>query len=130
MSAKGVLLWVLEPLGWQQLFMTSAPACLCCAAHGLSVQHVGSAAPLPLCVVCREQMAEAGVNGVVTADVLLELSNDTVLTTAWVDGEQGWYDGHAAAPSQGPGKGLGNSIGCQLVEPSCVCLLIGKSPCA
>jgi len=32
-------------------------------------------------------MAEAGVNGVVTADVLLELSNDTVLTTAWIDGE-------------------------------------------
>lgn len=31
-------------------------------------------------------MAEAGVNGVVTADVLGDLSNDTVLTTAWVDG--------------------------------------------
>lgn len=32
-------------------------------------------------------MADAGVAGVVTADVVLELSNDTVLTTAWVDGE-------------------------------------------
>lgn len=31
-------------------------------------------------------MAEAGVNGVVTADVLNNLSNDTVLTTAWMDG--------------------------------------------
>jgi hypothetical protein len=37
-------------------------------------------------VVCREQMAEAGVNGVVTADMLNDLSNDTVLTTAWIDG--------------------------------------------
>lgn len=34
-------------------------------------------------------MAEAGVNGVVTADVVHNLSNDTVLTTAWVDGECG-----------------------------------------
>lgn len=31
-------------------------------------------------------MAEAGVNGVVTADVLTELSNDTVLTTEWING--------------------------------------------
>lgn len=41
--------------------------------------------------VCREQMAEAGVNGVVIADVLGDLSNDTVLTTAWVDGA--WRSG-------------------------------------
>jgi hypothetical protein len=33
-------------------------------------------------------MADAGVAGVVTADVLPELSNDVVLTTAWADGEQ------------------------------------------
>lgn len=42
-----------------------------------------------LSAVCRQQMAEAGVNGVVTADVVHNLSNDTVLTTAWVDGECG-----------------------------------------
>ncbi len=42
---------------------------------------------LGICSACRQQMAEAGVNGVVTADVLNDLSNDTVLTTAWVNGK-------------------------------------------
>lgn len=42
---------------------------------------------LVVVLVCRQQMAEAGVNGVVTADVLSNLSNDTVLTTAWVNGK-------------------------------------------
>eukprot|EP00878_Enallax_costatus_P013271 GHUV01013874.1.p1 GENE.GHUV01013874.1~~GHUV01013874.1.p1 ORF type:complete len:1255 (+),score=498.10 GHUV01013874.1:389-4153(+) len=36
----------------------------------------------------REQMAAAGVTGVVTADVIDQLSDDVVLTTAWVDGEK------------------------------------------
>ncbi|KAF8071031.1 aarF domain-containing protein kinase [Scenedesmus sp. PABB004] len=34
------------------------------------------------------QMAAAGVTGVVTADVVPDLSNDVVLTTEWVDGEK------------------------------------------
>lgn len=33
-------------------------------------------------------MAAAGVTGVVTADVVDDLSTDVVLTTAWVDGEK------------------------------------------
>jgi predicted unusual protein kinase regulating ubiquinone biosynthesis (AarF/ABC1/UbiB family) len=32
-------------------------------------------------------MADAGVSGVVTADVLDDFSNDVVLTTQWIDGE-------------------------------------------
>eukprot|EP00879_Flechtneria_rotunda_P004319 GHRR01004569.1.p1 GENE.GHRR01004569.1~~GHRR01004569.1.p1 ORF type:complete len:718 (+),score=274.25 GHRR01004569.1:178-2331(+) len=36
----------------------------------------------------RQQMADAGVIGIVTADVLDDLSNDVVLTTTWVDGEK------------------------------------------
>lgn len=32
-------------------------------------------------------MAEAGVNGIMTADVVTELSNDTILTTSWVNGK-------------------------------------------
>jgi hypothetical protein len=35
---------------------------------------------------CRSQMSAAGVTGVVTADVYEQLSDDVVLTTAWVDG--------------------------------------------
>jgi predicted unusual protein kinase regulating ubiquinone biosynthesis (AarF/ABC1/UbiB family) len=37
---------------------------------------------------CRQQMADAGVSGVVTADVLEDFSNDVVLTTQWIDGER------------------------------------------
>jgi predicted unusual protein kinase regulating ubiquinone biosynthesis (AarF/ABC1/UbiB family) len=33
-------------------------------------------------------MADAGVSGVVVADVLDDFSNDVVLTTQWIDGEQ------------------------------------------
>lgn len=33
-------------------------------------------------------MADAGVTGIVTADVLEQFSDDVVLTTAWVDGKQ------------------------------------------
>jgi hypothetical protein len=40
-----------------------------------------------IAVLCREQMAEAGVNGIMTADVFTDLSNDTVLTTAWINGK-------------------------------------------
>ncbi|KAF6265823.1 hypothetical protein COO60DRAFT_1633263 [Scenedesmus sp. NREL 46B-D3] len=36
----------------------------------------------------RQQMADAGVSGVVTADVVEELSTDVVLTTQWMDGEK------------------------------------------
>jgi hypothetical protein len=48
-------------------------------------------------------MADAGVSGVVTADVLEEFSNDVVLTTQWIDGEStaGWAETAAAAAGGG-----------------------------
>lgn len=62
---------------------------LCSCAHLAEPACVCGLSCVCVCETCREQMAAAGVNGVVTADVLTELSNDTVLTTAWIDGECG-----------------------------------------
>jgi aarF domain-containing kinase len=44
--------------------------------------------------VFQSQMEAAGVTGVVTAPVVGQLSNDVVLTTAWIEGEGGrrWGD--------------------------------------
>lgn len=42
-------------------------------------------------------MADAGVSGVVTADVIEEFSNDVVLTTQWMDGEAPARSAAAAA---------------------------------
>jgi hypothetical protein len=53
----------------------------------LTPLHLPTTLALLVLLVCRQQMADAGVSGVVVADVLDDFSNDVVLTTQWIDGE-------------------------------------------